>query len=77
MGMHGWIEGPAGEKPAFTLQDPPAFIVGDEGPEMVGLEHILIGGPLENPSKRTLVLRHVDIEQHGLLAEGPGPPQNP
>jgi hypothetical protein len=72
MGMHGWIEGPAGEKPGFTLQDPPAFIVADEGPEVVGLEFMFIGGRVENPSKRTLVLRHVDIEQHGLRAEGPG-----
>lgn len=71
MGMHGVTAGP-GEKETPYDDMPPAFIVGDDGPDVVALEHIFIGGRVENPSSRTLVLRHVDIEQHGLLATGTG-----
>ena len=71
MGMHGCIKGP-GEKETPYNDREPAFIMGETGADTVCLEHIFIGGRVENPSSRTLVLRHVDIEQHGLLATGSG-----
>lgn len=72
MGMHGCIDGPGDEKATPFNDLPPAFIMGDTGADTVCLEHIFIGGRVENPSSRTLVLRHVDIEQFGLLANGSG-----
>ncbi len=72
MGMHGSIDGPGDAKETPYDDLPPAFIMGDTGADTVCLEHFFIGGRVENPSSRTLVLRHVDIEQHGLLATGTG-----
>ncbi len=72
MGMHGCIDGPGDHKETPYDDLPPAFIMGDTGADTVCLEHMFIGGRVENPSSRTLVLRHVDIEQHGLLANGTG-----
>ncbi len=72
MGMHGCIDGPGDAKETPYDDLPPAFIMGDTGEDVVCLEHFFIGGRVENPSSRTLVLRHVDIEQHGLLATGTG-----
>lgn len=71
MGMHGAIRGP-GEKETPPDKRQPAFIMGDKGADAVCLEHMYIGGRVENPSSRTLVLRHVDIEKYGLLANGTG-----
>lgn len=71
MGMHGCIEGPGTKGTPFDKM-PPAFIMGDSGSDTVCLEHLFIGGRVENPSSRTLVMRHVDIEEHGLLANGTG-----
>ncbi len=71
MGMHGSISGPGDEKTPHN-ERPPLFVMGETGAPTVVLEHLFIGGRVENSSKRTLVLRHVDIEQHGLLADGPG-----
>jgi len=71
MGLHGCIEGPGdGKIPAEDR--PAAFIMGETGTSTVCLEHIFIGGRVENPSNRTLVLRHVDIEASGLRANGSG-----
>jgi len=71
MGMHGCIDGP-GAKGTPREKMLPAFIMGASGADAVCLEHLFIGGRVENPSSRTLVLRHVDIEEHGLLANGAG-----
>jgi hypothetical protein len=72
MGFHGFIEGPAGKDAKGRGDEPPALIVGDGESDIVALEHLFIGGRVENPSKRTLMIRHCDLEQHGLLANGPG-----
>ncbi len=72
MGMHGCIDGPGDPKETPYNDLEPAFIMGDTGAETVCLEHLFIGGRVENPSNRTLVLRHADVEQHGLLATGSG-----
>ena len=72
MGMHGSVEGPGNRKDTPKNDLPPAFIMGETGADVVCLEHIFIGGRVENPSKRTLVLRHADIESDGLLATGTG-----
>ncbi len=52
MGMHGCIKGP-GEKETPENDRPPAFIMGDTGSDTVCLEHMFIGGRVENPSSRT------------------------
>jgi hypothetical protein len=72
MGFHGCIDGPGGKDAKGRADEPPALIVGEGESEVVTLEHLFIGGRVENPSKRTLMIRHCDLEQHGLLANGPG-----
>jgi hypothetical protein len=63
MGMHGCVEAPAGKR---------AFRVENGSAPVVAIEHLFVGGGIEQASDRTLLLCHADVEQWGIHATGAG-----